>query len=239
MLKCLNLDNLKANTFGLDEYFPLKNINAVDKLYKDYLQRDQWLEDFLENKFNKINKLNPKNIIWSESGRINNNEYIYRKENGKFKYENEESNYFKNVTESRPLEECIVIDFFGLFGPNHSNDSRDFLNKNASRNSNFYNQYLNDYVRSIRNMIQLNQTQFNTLNHAIAAPIETSKSILNHLRSQLKIVSDIKIYKLNSRGLVSENFYIDKLKKKRPITALMGKFYKTTNKRKPTDKRTT
>jgi len=209
MLKCLNLDDLKANTFGLDEYFPLKAINAVDRLYKDYLQRDQWLWDFLKN---KINKPNLKNIIWSESGRINNNEYIYRKENGKFKYENEESNYFKNVTESRPLEECIVIDFFGLFGLNHSNDSRDFLNKNASRNSNF-NQYLNKYVCSILNMIELEETQFNTLNHAIAAPKETSKSILNHLRSQLKIVSDIKIYKLNSRGLVSENFYIDKLKK--------------------------
>ncbi|MFM8490494.1 MAG: hypothetical protein ACKN9X_00945 [Candidatus Methylopumilus sp.] len=213
MLKCLNLDNLKANTFGLDEYFPLKNINAVDKLYKDYTQRDQWLADFLKN---KINKRNLKNIIWSESGRINNNEYIYRKENEKFKYENEESNYFNNVTESRPLEECIVIDFFGLFGLNHSNDSRDTLNKNASRNSNFYNQYLNDYVSSIRNMIQLNQTEFNTLNHAIAAPKETSKSILNHLRSQLKIVSDIKIYKLNSRGLVSKIFYIDKLKQTDP-----------------------
>jgi hypothetical protein len=213
LLTSLQLHNLKANTFGLDEYFPLKNINAVDKLYNDYLQRDLWLEDFLEN---KINKLNLKNIIWSESGRINNKEYIYRKENEKFKYENEESNYFKNVTESRPLEECIVIDFFGLFGLNHSNDSRDFLNKNASRNSKFYNQYLDDYVSSISNMIPLNETEFNTLNHAIAAPIETSKSILNHLRSQLKIVSDIKIYKLNSRGLVSENFYIDKLKQTGP-----------------------
>lgn len=213
MLKCLNLDNLKANTFRLDEYFPLKNIKAVDKLYKDYLQRDQWLEDFLKN---KINKSNLKNIIWSESGRINNNEYIYRKENGEFKYESEKSNYFKNVTESSPLKKFIVIDFFGLFGLNHSNDSREFLNKNASRNSNFYNEYLNDYVSSIRKMIQLNQKEFNTLNHAIAAPIETSKSILNHLRSQLKIVSDIKIYKLNSRGLVSEKFYIDKLKQTGP-----------------------
>ena len=109
-----------------------------------------------------------------------------------------------------------MIDFFGLFGLNHSNDSRDFLNKNASRNSKFYNQYLDDYVSSVRNMIPLNETEFNTLNHAIAAPIETSKSILNHLRSQLKIVSDIKIYKLNSRGLVSENFYIDKLKQTGP-----------------------
>jgi hypothetical protein len=50
LLTSLQLHNLKANTFGLDEYFPLKNINAVDKLYNDYLQRDLWLEDFLENK---------------------------------------------------------------------------------------------------------------------------------------------------------------------------------------------
>lgn len=209
LLTKLKLNLLKANTFGLDEYFPLKNPLAIDKLYEDYKERDGWLEDYL---LNKIKKTNLKNIIWSESGRINNNEYIYKKKNNEeFKYEIEESKYFKNVTESRPLEECIVIDFFGLFGLNHSNDSRNLLNKNANVCSNFYNQYLNDYISSIRDMISLEEIEFNTLNHVIAAPKETSKSILNYLRNQLKIVSDIKIYKLNHKGLVSENFDTDKL----------------------------
>jgi hypothetical protein len=206
MLKCLNLDELKANTFGLDDYSPLKNNNAVDKLYKDYSQRDQWLEDFLEN---KINKLKLKNIIWCESGRINNNQYIYRKEDGKFKYEEEKSNYFENVTESKPFCNCIVVDFFGLFGLNHSNDSRNFLNKKTKKHQKDYYEYLNLYINSILTLIDPNEKLFIDLNHTIAAPDETSKSILNYLRCELKITSDIKIYKLNSRGLVSKKFNIN------------------------------
>jgi hypothetical protein len=127
LLQKLEIDLLKANTFGLEDYFPLKNNLAVDKLYNDYKNREGFSEDFLKN---RISIKKPSNIIWCESGRINNNQYIYKKENGEFKYENEKSNYFENVVESKPFCGCIVIDFFGLFGLNHSNDSRNFLNKN-------------------------------------------------------------------------------------------------------------
>ena len=35
LLQKLEIDLLKANTFGLEDYFPLKNNLAVDKLYND------------------------------------------------------------------------------------------------------------------------------------------------------------------------------------------------------------
>lgn len=72
MLRDLELDELKADTFGLKKYFPLKKDHAVNKLYEDYIERDGWLESFLKNKISK----EPQNIIWSELGRINNNQYI-------------------------------------------------------------------------------------------------------------------------------------------------------------------
>lgn len=53
------------------------------------------------------------------------------------------------------------------------------------------------------NLIGLNEEKFIQLNHIIAAPNETSKSILYYLSNKLKIKSEIKIYKLNSQGLVS------------------------------------
>ena len=208
LLKEFELDSLKANTFGLEDCFPLKNKSAVEKLYSDYINRDRLLEDFLKNNFS--NKT-PINIIWCESGRVNNNQYIYKKENGKFKYENEKSNYFGNVLEIRPFCQCIVIDFFGLFGLNHSNDSRNFLNKNIKKKENIYNEYFKLYLDSILALIELDKESFNDLNHTIAAPKETSISILNYLRLKLKIRSDIKMYKLNSKGLVSKEHIIDKI----------------------------
>ena len=48
------------------------------------------------------------------------------------------------------------------------------------------------YLVSILNLIKLDKNSFYNLNHIIAAPNETSKSILNYLRLQLKINSDIK-----------------------------------------------
>ena len=182
MLGYLKLNELKADTFGLNEYFPLEHDSAVDKLYKDYRERDGWLENFLKYKI--IEK--PKNIIWSESGRIDNNQYIYRKENDEIKYEKEKSNYFENVTESKPFCDCIVIDFFGLFGLNHSTYSRKFLNKKAQNNDK-YIRYLTNYVKSIMELIKLNEEDFIKLNHIIAAPNETSNSILYYLRNQLEI----------------------------------------------------
>ena len=206
LLKELELDLLKANTFGLDEFYPLNNTLAVDKLHQDYIERDSFLNDFLEN---KVNKEKLENIIWCESGRINNNQYIYKKEHENFKYENEKSNYFENVVESKPFCDCIVIDFFGLFGLNHSNDSRNFFNKKIIENEKIYYPYFNLYLESILNLIKFDKYSFNNLNHTIAAPNETSKSILNYLRFQLKINSNIKIYKLNSKGLVSNKYYTD------------------------------
>jgi hypothetical protein len=213
LLQKLEIDLLKANTFGLEDYFPLKNKLAVDKLYHDYKNREGFLEDFLKN---RISIKKPSNIIWCESGRINNNQYIYKKENGEFKYENEKSNYFENVFESKPFCACIVIDFFGLFGLNHSNDSRNFLNKNIKKQEEIYNAYLDIYLKSILNLIKLCENSFKNLNHTIAAPAETSKSILKYLRFQLKIRSDIKIYKLNSKGLVSNEYSIDIWKQTSP-----------------------
>jgi len=213
LLKELKIDSLKANTFGLEDCFPLKNNLAVDKLYDDYKNRDGFLEDFLTN---MITKKTLGNIIWCESGRINNNQYIYKKENGEFKYENKKSNYFDNVDESKSFYDCIVIDFFGLFGLNHSNDSRNFLNKNIKNNEEIYNEYFDTYLGSILNLINLSKDSFNNLNHTIAAPDETSKSILKYLRLQLKIRSDIKIYKLNSKGLVSNKSNIDRWEQTSP-----------------------
>lgn len=213
LLKKLEIDSLKANTFGLEDFFPLKNNLAVNKLYHDYKNRDEFLEDFLKNKIT-IKTLG--NIIWCESGRINNNQYIYKKENGEFEYENEKSNYFENVVESKPFCDCIVIDFFGLFGLNHSNDSRNFLNKNIKKKENIYNEYFDKYLESILNLIELDKNSFNNLNHTIAAPNETSKSILRYLRFQLEIKNDIKIYKLNSKGLVSDKYSIDTWKQTSP-----------------------
>lgn len=207
LVKKLELDLLKANTFGLDEFYPLKNTLAVEKLHQDYIERDSFLNDFLVN---KVNKEKLKNIIWCESGRINNSQYIYKKEHEKFKFENQKSNYFEYVVESKPFCDCIVIDFFGLFGLNHSNDSRNFFNKKIIKNEKIYYPYFNLYLESILNLIKLDKVSFNNLKHTIAAPNETSKSILKYLRVELKINSDIRIYKLNSKGFVSNNYYIDK-----------------------------
>ena len=207
LVKKLELDLLKANTFGLGEFYPLKNTLAVEKLHQNYIERDSFLNDFLVN---KVNKEKLKNIIWCESGRINNSQYFYKKEHEKFKFENQKSNYFEFVVESKPFCDCIVIDFFGLFGLNHSNDSRNFFNKKIIKNEKIYYPYFNLYLESILNLIKLDKVSFNNLKHTIAAPNETSKSILKYLRVELKINSDIRIYKLNSKGFVSNKYYIDK-----------------------------
>jgi len=206
-IKELKLEDLKANTFGLEEHHPLKNQNNINSLFDDYQQRENWFEIFLNT---KLDKPNLKNIIWSESARAGNKEYIYNILNNTFKFENKKSKYFCNVFESHPFDECMVIDFFGFLGINHSNDSRNYLNINANKDK-IHNIYLENYIDSIFNLVDIDKQRFINLNHTIAAPVETSKSILNYMRSQLNIKSQVKIYKLNTRGLVTDEYYTDAL----------------------------
>jgi len=152
----------------------------------------------------KIKKESLKYIVWSESARIGNNQYIYKMENNRFIYESRPSNYFKEVKESNTFNACIVIDFFGLVGLNHSNDSRNFLNKQASQKNKEYNEYLQKYINSILTIIKLNKDDFVKLTHVIAAPAKTTDSIISYLTSELGFKHKIKTYKLNSMGLVKK-----------------------------------
>ena len=200
LLRKLELDKLKANTFGLEDHYPLQIPSNIENIYKDYLLRDQWLEDFITN---KLSKANLKNIIWCESARFGNNQYIYKVINDEFVFETKKSNYFEKVSESKSFDESIVIDFFGFFGLNHSQDSRHYLNSKYKSNYKIYDAHLKSYLDSVFKLAEIDNKKISTLNHIIAAPKETAGNIYHFLRNNLKIVNPIKSYKLNSRGFVS------------------------------------
>lgn len=208
ILKELKLDNLKSDTFGLNDYFPLRNDEDINSLYEDYIERETWFKFFLRN---NINRESIKFIIWGESARKGNNQYIYKMIEGNFVFDGRRSNYFHNVDESSIFNESVVIDFFGLFGLNHTNESRKYLNKNASNYPSKFKNHLENNINLICEFAQLKRDEFKELTHIIAAPKITSQSILKFLRQELKIESEIKIYKLNSRGLVDKesNAYVD------------------------------
>lgn len=206
ILKELKLDNLKSDTFGLNDYFPLRNDEDINSLYEDYIERETWFKFFLRN---NINRESIKFIIWGESARKGNNQYIYKMIEGNFVFDGRRSNYFHNVKESSIFNESVIIDFFGLFGLNHTNESRKYLNKNASNYPSKFKNHLENNINLICEFAQLNRDEFNEKLHIIAAPKITSQSILKFLRQELKIESKIKIYKLNSRGLVDNKFYYD------------------------------
>jgi hypothetical protein len=205
LLVNIQLDNLKANTFGLEDYYPLQIQSNIENIYEDYLQRDKWIEEFL---INKLSKANLKNIIWSESARFGNNQYIYKVSNGAFVYETKKSNYFEKVSESKPFDESIVIDFFGFFGLNHSKDSRQYLNSKYNSNCTIYDKHLQAYLNSVFILADIDNKKLPTLNHIIAAPKETAGNIYHFLRTSLRIINPIKSYKLNSSGFVSGEFEI-------------------------------
>lgn len=197
----IGLDLMPADTFGLDNFFPLKEISNLKKLHEQYAQRDIWFEDYLTTKLN-INQ-NP-TIIWGEAARVGNGKYVYSKDiNANFKFEKKKTGYFDNVSEE-VFGNSIIIDFFAPFGLNHTKSSREYLNKIYNNNSAIYNSYLEKYITSILNIIGYKYNQVMSLSNIIASPKDTRDSILNFFSSELKSTNLFKCYFLSQQSVTSK-----------------------------------
>jgi hypothetical protein len=190
-LKCLgvNLNN---------SYKPFSNKIFLDKLYIDYCQRDLWLEQYILS----LKSLDV--IIWSEASRVGNSQYIYHiNKLGNFKYENKQPGYFKNVKEV-VFNKSLVIDFLSPFGINHSASTRSDFYKLLFKNS-YYKSYIIDYYNSIIKTLTFSLLSYENI---IVAPGNTKKLILDFLKSELKITSNIKSYDIDDRGAKNTFSYL-------------------------------
>lgn len=196
----IGLDKMPADTYGLDKYFPLMEISNLKKLHEQYVQRDEWFEEYLNTEFNFNSK---SSIIWGEAARFGNGKYVYSQDkNANFKFKKLKTGYFENVSEEI-FGKSVVIDFFSPFGLNHTKSSRDFLNKKYSLNFKYYNIYLHKYIKSIFDIINISSNNLFNYNNVITAPKKSRNSILTFFMDELKIINEVKCYNINTTGKVS------------------------------------
>jgi hypothetical protein len=180
-----------------DQYRPFSDKIFIDKIYNDYLQRDRWLENYIQ----RLASLDF--VIWGEAARVGNKQYIYHVDkNNFFKYSNKLPGYFKNVKEVS-FENSLVIDFLSPFGVNHTAVTRNEFYKLLFSNK-YYRAFFKEYYESI-----INTLSFSLLipENIIVAPGSTKKLILDFIRFELKITTDIKSYNISERGALESYIY--------------------------------
>ena len=202
IIKC-NLDEIVVplNNLGVtvnQNYTPFSEQLFIDKIYKDYIQRENWFNKYVQG-LKSIDQ-----IIWSEASRAGNNQYVYHiQKNGKFKYQIKQPGYFKNVKEAI-FNKSLVVDFLSPFGINHSASTRNEFYKLLCSNKH-YRAYFIEYYNSI-----IKTLSFPLINkpNVIVAPGNTKKLILDFLRGELKITTDIKSYDIDDRGAKDTSSYL-------------------------------
>ena len=180
-----------------DQYRPFSNKMFIDKIYNDYLQRDRWLENYIQ----RLTSLDF--VIWAEAARVGHKQYIYHvHKNSIFKYNSKPPSYFKNVKEVS-FENSLVIDYLSPFGVNHTAVTRNEFYKLLFSNKH-YRAYFKEYYNSI-----INTLSFPPLisENIIVAPGSTKKLILDFIRFELKITTDIKSYNISERGALGSCIY--------------------------------
>lgn len=194
LITALKLDQLNAESLGLIT-FPLANRQNIERLYNEYLERDDRLETYL----GKIT--NCQTIVFAEASRTGNRNYIYRGEGNVFHFNGIPHNYFNNVTEAQWYN-SLIIDFFSPIGINHTSKkggSRDYLNKQYLANYTLYENYVTNYINSILQMVPT--IDINNISVVIAAPKRTRDSILGYLRRTYNLNNRIKCYRTDKRGV--------------------------------------
>jgi len=192
LFKNIGLINLSTKALGLPNIFPFASPQNIGILFNEYSVRENCLIKYL--KLPVLNNCNT--IIWSEASQVGNKNYIYVEYNKLFKFQQNQTGYFKNVTEAN-FGSSIVIDFYSPFGINHTKQSRIDLNNLYQNNKIDYHKYFDCYVKSILNFSKID---IETSNHIIVAPIHTRDSILKYLRVVHGIAIPIKCYDIDERG---------------------------------------
>jgi hypothetical protein len=187
------------------ETFPLEIESNRDSLYHFYLEREGWIDSYIDF-LQALGGARVNRIIFGEASRMGNRKYIYRQVGGTFYYASGNPGYFKNVQEA-VWGESIVIDFFSPFGVNHTstkNGSRDILNRQYLLNQAVYEEFFNKYLNSILGRLGLKLCDAELI---IVAPQRTRDSILNFLGKKCQGIN-VKCYQIDERG--AKNEFINK-----------------------------